>query len=127
MGLEKRTVGSMGILSRTVEVALASTREVGKESSPGCAAWSAEPEGFKRGIGGVTGQIGFLATGKLISHAARLPLESGRLVVSNYSTCLDGCSSLVPGSDLKCVRLSGRRRTSVSSWWGLMAQDSDTA
>ena len=47
MGLEKRTVGSMGI-SRTVEVALTSTREVGKEFSPGCAAWSAEPEGFKR-------------------------------------------------------------------------------
>ena len=51
MGLEKRTVGSMGT-SMTTEDALSSVREVGKESSPGCAASSsgsnAEPEGFKR-------------------------------------------------------------------------------
>ena len=51
MELEKRTVGSMGT-SMTTEDALSSVREVGKESSPGCAASSsgsnAEPEGFKR-------------------------------------------------------------------------------
>ena len=47
MELEERTVGSMGT-SMTTEGALLSVREVGKESSPGCAAWSAEPEGFKR-------------------------------------------------------------------------------
>jgi len=39
MGLEKRTVGSMGTLM-TTEDALSSVREVGKESSPGCAASS---------------------------------------------------------------------------------------
>ena len=54
MGLEKRTVGSMGT-SMTTEGALSSVREVGKESSPGCAASSsgtnAEPEGFKRKYG----------------------------------------------------------------------------
>ena len=51
MELEKRTMGSMGT-SMTTEGALSSVREVGKESSPGCAASSsgtnAEPEGFKR-------------------------------------------------------------------------------
>ena len=51
MGLEKRTVGSMGTLM-TTEDALSSVSKVGKESSPGCAASSsgpnAEPKGFKR-------------------------------------------------------------------------------
>ena len=36
MGLEKRTMGSVDA-SRTTEIALVSVREVGKESSPGCA------------------------------------------------------------------------------------------
>ena len=55
MELEKRTMGSVDT-SRTALAALAFAREVGKESSPGCAIWFGnsgtvnrmEPEGFKR-------------------------------------------------------------------------------
>ena len=58
MELEKRTMGSVDT-SRTALAALAFAREVGKESSPGCAIWFGnsgtvnrmEPEGFKRKYG----------------------------------------------------------------------------